>query len=120
MGRLLLGGDETEAQLTEIADMTVGLMMDVIGPLGDIITTLPAGPSWPGLNAGPSFRFSRDGAPPPHMEAAWSLFMERLKELSAYCGLIRGDAELAVVLSQVRGSLSQYANQLSRWELTVS
>ena len=120
MGRLLLGSDESEAQLTEIADMTVGLMMDVIGPLGDIITTLPAGPSHPGLNAGPSFRFSRDGAPPPHMKAAWALFMERLKELAAYCGLIRGNQELTAVLSQVRGSLAQYAEQLSRWELKVN
>ena len=120
MGRLLLGGDESEAQLTEIADMTVALMMDVIGPLGDVITTLPAGPSYPGLNAGPSFRFSRDGAPPPHMEAAWALFIERLKELSAYCGLIQGDDDLRVVLTNVRSSLAQYTQQLGRWELKVN
>ena len=120
MGRLLLGGDESEVQLTEIADMTVALMMDVIGPLGDVITTLPAGPSYPGLNAGPSFRFSRDGHAPPHMEAAWALFIERMKELSAYCGLIQGDDELKAVLTQVRYSLAQYAAQLGRWELKVN
>ena len=120
MGRLLLGGDESEAQLTEIADMTVALMMDVIGPLGDVITTLPAGPSYPGLNAGPSFRFSRDGHAPPHMEAAWALFIERMKELSAYCGLIQGDDELKAVLNQVRYSLAQYSAQLGRWELKVN
>ena len=120
MGRLLLGGDESEAQLTETADMTVALMMDVIGPLGDIITTLPAGPSYPGLNAGPSFRFSRDGQTPPHLEAARALFIERLKELSAYSALILGDDELTAVLTQVRGSLAQYAEQLGRWELKVN
>ena len=90
MGRLLMGTGESEAQLTEIADITVAFMIDVITPLGDIITTLPAGPSYPGINAGPSFRFSRDGHPPPHMEAAWTVFVERMKELSAYCGLIFG------------------------------
>ena len=120
MGRLLMRGGETDAQLTEVADMTVAFMIDVIGPLGDVITTLPAGPSYPGLTAGPSFRFSRDGHPPPHMGAAWALFIERLKEMSAYCGLIQGDAELKAVLTQVRGTLAQYAQQLSKWELPVN
>ena len=120
MGRLLLGGEESEAQQTEIADITVAFMIDVIGPLGEIITTLPAGPSYPGLNAGPSFRFSRGGHPPPHMEAAWALFIERMKELSAYCGLIQGGDELKAVLTRVRGSLAQYAQQLGRWELKVN
>ena len=116
MGRLLLGGEESEAQLTEIADITVAIMYDVIGPLGDIITTLPAGPSYPGQNAGPSFRFSRDAQAPPHMEAARALFVERMKELSAYCGLIQGEDDLRKRLTQVRASLSQYASQLARWE----
>lgn len=116
MGRLLLGSEESVAQLTEIADITVGMMADVIGPLGDVITTLPAGPSYPGLTAGPSFRFSRDGQAPPHMEAARELFVERLKELSAYCGLMESDGELRTVLTTVRSRLSQYAEQLARWE----
>ena len=120
MGRLLIGGEESEAQLTEIADITVAIMIDVIGPLGDVITTLPAGPSYPGINAGPSFRFSRDGQAPPHMEAARALFIERLKELSAYCGLIQGDDDLRSVLSQVRASLAQYAERLVRWEIKVN
>ena len=50
------------------------------------------------------------------MEAARSLFLERLKELSAYCGLIQGDDELQKVLSKVRSSLTHYADQLGRWE----
>ena len=60
LGRLLLHTAESEDQLTILSDITVGLMMDVIGPLGRGLTTLPAGPSHPGLRAGPSFRFSRD------------------------------------------------------------
>ena len=119
MGRRRLGSEESEAQLTEIADITVAIMFDVIGPLGDVITTLPAGPSYPGQTEGPSFRFSRDGQAPPHMEAARALFIERLKELSAYCGLIQGDAELMNVLTQVRASLAHCAGQLAGWETKV-
>ena len=114
-----MGTGESEAQLTEIADITVAFMIDVITPLGDIITTLPAGPSYPGINAGPSFRFSRDGHPPPHMEAAWTVFVERMKELSAYCGLIFGGDDLKVVLDRVRNALNHYAEQIGRWEIKV-
>ena len=88
LGRLLLHTGESEGQLTRLADVTVGLMMDVIGPLGDALTTLPAGPSHPGLTAGPSFRLSRDAITPPHQAAAWALFIERLREMSAYCGFL--------------------------------
>ena len=113
LGRLFLHTEESEDQLTRLSDITVGLMMDVIGPLGEALTTLPAGPSYPGLTAGPSFRFSRDVQTPPHRAAAWALFIERLKELSAYCGFLQTHGVLASVLARVKGSLAQYAEQLS-------
>ena len=47
--------DETDAQLKVLADATIALMQQVIRPLGDLITTLPAGPEHPGRTAGPSF-----------------------------------------------------------------
>ena len=120
MGRLLLGSEESEDQLTEIADITVAFMSDVILSLGDVLTTLPAGPSYPGQTAGPSFRFSRDGQAPPHMDAARALFVERMKELSSYCGLIQAEPELKTVLNQVRATLAQYADRLDKWEQTVA
>ena len=113
LGRLFLHTEESEDQLTRLSDITVGLMMDVIGPLGEALTTLPAGPSYPGLTAGPSFRFSRDVQTPPHRAAAWALFIERLKELSAYCGFLQTHGVMASVLARVKGSLAQYAEQLS-------
>ena len=112
LGRLLMHSGETEEQLTVLADITVGLMMDVISPLGETLTTLPVGESHPGLTAGPSFRFSRDTNNLPHREAAWSLFIERFKELSAYSGFLQGPAEVSGVLGDVRACLSQYARQL--------
>jgi len=112
LGRLLLHTEETEEQLTLLSDITVGMMMDVIGPLGETLTTLPAGTSYPGLTAGPSFRFSRDVATLPHQVAAWAIFIERLKELGAFCGFIESDGAISSLLTQVRRSLLQYAEQM--------
>ena len=112
LGRLLVHSGETEEQLTLLADITVGIMMDVISPLGDALTTIPMGNSYPGMTAGPSFRFSRDTNNLPHREAAWSLMGERFKELSAYSGLMEGPGEVTAVLRKVRGCLSQYASQM--------
>ena len=113
LGRLLLHTGESEDQLTRLSDISVGLMVDVIGPLGEALTTLPAGASHPGLTAGPSFRFSRDVSILPHQAAARALFIERLKELSAYCGFLQmQETPMSPVLSRVRGSLSQYGEQL--------
>ena len=115
LGRLLLYTGESESELTKISDISVGLMMDVIGPLGDALTTLPAGPSHPGKMAGPSFRFSRDVQAPPHRGAAWTLLSERLDDLSAYCGFLQTKGVMTHVMTGVKGSLSQYAEQLRGW-----
>ena len=40
--------EETDAQLKALADATVALMLRVIKPLGDLITTLPGGAGPPG------------------------------------------------------------------------
>ena len=57
-----------------LADATVALMLRVIKPLGDLITTLPVGPEHPGCTAGPSFElFYESDYLMPHREAAWTL-----------------------------------------------
>ena len=113
LGRVLLHTDESEEQLTLLSDITVGLMVDVLGPLGTTLTTRPAGASHSGLTAGPSFRLSRDIHSLPHHSAAWALFTERLRELSAYCGFLQAEGDVSAVLTRVRGSLDQYAGQLN-------
>ena len=112
-GRVLLHTEESEEQLTLLSDVTVGLMIDVLGLLGTTLTTMPAGASHPGMTAGPSFRLSRDVHSLPHRAAAWALFTERLRELSAYCGFLQAEGDVSAVLTRVRGSLDQYAEQLS-------
>ena len=113
LGRVLLHTDESDEQLTLLSDITVGLMIDVLGPLGTTLTTMPAGTSHSGLTAGPSFRLSRDVHSLPHQAAAWALFAERLKELSAYCGFLQTEGEVSAMLTRVRGSLDQYAAELN-------
>ena len=79
--------DETDAQLTVLADATIALMQQVIRPLGDLIPTLPAGPEHPGRTAGPSFElFYESDYLLPHREAAWTLLAERLDVAAGLCG----------------------------------
>ena len=47
---------ETDSQLKILADTTIALMVRVIGPLGSLVTTLPAGPEYPGRNGGAELR----------------------------------------------------------------
>jgi CDGSH-type Zn-finger protein/truncated hemoglobin YjbI len=82
--------EETDAQLKTLADATVGLMLQVIKPLGDLITTLPVGGEHPGMTAGPSFElFYESDYLMPHREAAWALLAERLDEAAWLCGQLQ-------------------------------
>ncbi len=78
--------DETDAQLAALADATIALMFRVVKPLGDLITTLPAGPDHEGSTAGPSFElFYESDYLMPHRGAAWALLAERLDEAGWLC-----------------------------------
>jgi hypothetical protein len=91
--------EETDAQLAALADATVGLMVRVVGPLGDLITTMPAGPEYLGCTAGPSFElFYESDYLLPHRDAAWLLLAGRIEEAAAFCASAAPDqAELAPV-----------------------
>jgi hypothetical protein len=107
--------DETEPQLATLADVAVGLMFEVIVPLGRLVTTLPVGPEYPGRTAGPSFElFYETDYLLPHREAAWVLLAERLQEAAAFCERIRsGAAHLAAPLDGVTVALEKFAAALS-------
>ena len=88
---------ESDAELKVLADATVALMLRVIKPLGDLITTLPAGDDYPGLTAGPSFElFYESDYLMPHKEAAWALLAERLDEAAWLCDAIRSGRGTAI------------------------
>jgi hypothetical protein len=113
MGRLFAHGDEAPETLSTFADIGVGLMFDAIDPLGRAITRMPAGPSHPGMNAGPSFRLSRSGGVPSHEASARVVFRERITELQRYCGFLQMERGTPDVLAPLSASLKGYAEKLA-------
>jgi CDGSH-type Zn-finger protein/truncated hemoglobin YjbI len=108
--------EETDAQLKALADVTVGLMSRVLRPLGDLITTLPAGPDYPGRTAGPTFElFYENDYLMPHREAAWALLAERLNEASGLCRQLQADHDQAVItrLDPVLAALQEMSRTLA-------
>jgi hypothetical protein len=120
--------EETDAQLAALADAAVNLMVQALKPLGELITTLPAGPEYPGKTAGASFElFYETDCVLPHQNAAWLLLAERVQQAAAFCGQIRSDApgpaadRLRVVgdgLDEVARSLAAHAEPQFRAALT--
>jgi Ferritin-like len=108
--------EETDAQLATLSSAAVALMVGVLKPLGDLITTLPVGPEQPGMTAGPSFElFYENDYLMPHREAAWALLEERVREAANFCDLIQGsgDTRVASELENVRTSLVAVADSLA-------
>jgi CDGSH-type Zn-finger protein/truncated hemoglobin YjbI len=106
--------EETDAQLTALADATVALMFRAVKPLGDLVTTLPAGPDYPARTAGPSFElFYESDYVLPHREAAWILLTQRIRQAARFC---EPDAPcpsaIADGLGTVQASLVEIARSL--------
>ncbi len=111
--------EETDTQLKTLADATIGLMLRVIKPLGDLITTLPVGAGYAGATAGPSFElFYETDYLMPHREAAWALLTERLAEAAWLCSEIRTGrgsglaGQLAPVVTAIREITAMLAAHL--------
>ena len=102
--------DETPEQLAILENMGVGLMFVAITPIGQLLTTLPFGPSAPGRTAGPTFElFYIGGYLLPHRAAAWTLIAERLRQAVGLAKRIEADG---LVLKGVIAGLEKYATQL--------
>jgi hypothetical protein len=106
--------EESDAELATLADVAVGLMLQVVAPLGQLATGLPVGPSHPGRTAGLTFElFYETDYLLPHREAAWVLLRERLEEAVGFCERIRAAAPpLAGALDGVRGAFASLAGRL--------
>src|SRR5262249_52266547 len=116
MERYFAHTEETDAQLGTLADATVALMLRVLKPLGNLITTLPVGPAYVGMTAGPSFElFYENDYLMPHRAAAWALLEERIRESANFCGLVQEIASDAVAeeLAPVQEALSDVADSLA-------
>jgi hypothetical protein len=108
--------EETKAQLATLSSAAVALMIGVLRPLGDLITTLPVGPEQPGMTAGPSFElFYENDYLMPHRAAAWALLEERVREAANFCDLIEKSSEERVAgeIEHVRTALLGVADSLA-------
>src|SRR5256714_1239884 len=107
--------EETDPQLRALADATIALMFQALKPLGDLVTTLPAGPDYPGRTAGPSFElFYESDYVLPHREAAWVLLVERIRQAADFCEPgAPCDPQVTEGLRQVRTNLAGIADALA-------
>lgn len=114
LGRFFGHGRETEEQHQTLADVSVGLMVGVIKPLGEIATALPVGDEYPDNTAGPCFEvFYRSGYLLPHTEAAWVLLHERILELYGFLMTTATQAGSPEGLTSVADALLELANKLA-------
>lgn len=112
--RFFIHTEETAAELQTLSQVSVKLMFAVIKPLGQLLTTLPVGPQFPGATAGPSFEIYRTGYLLPHRDAAWIVMHERLLELAQDGEQVAGRFTVPPELARVAGSLRHVAAALEQ------
>jgi hypothetical protein len=84
--------------------VAVGITNDVIGPLADILSTMPVGPEHPGRTAGATFElFYQPDYLLPRRKAAWLVGAELLTGAAAGAEIeMRRDRRLEPVVSALR------------------
>ena len=108
--RLLGRVDENDEQMKVLSQVAVGLMFDVIEPLGEILTTLSVGPEHPGRTAGPSFElFYQPDYLLPHRTAAWLIMAEHLGDAA---DLVEAQGKAELRLHPVSEALRRHAGVL--------
>ena len=116
LSRYFAHSEETNEQLHALANVSVGLMKDVIKPLGGLVTQLEIGAAQPGATAGPSFElfFAVDYLL-PHRDAAWTIMEERLREVAELATRCRDACipSFLVPLSRITDALRRNADQLA-------
>jgi hypothetical protein len=112
--RYFLHGKEAEDELRTLSSTAVALMVMVIKPLGQLLTTLPIGPDLPGMTAGATFEIYRTGYILPHHQAAWIVLHERLLELAAYCGKLSAQQPAPQDLQAVEENFRRLAAALEQ------
>lgn len=111
--RFFLHVDTSQEELKTLADSAVGLMSDVLLPLGRLIATLPVGSDYPGKTAGPAFEvYRRTSYVLPHRRAAWVILQERLSQLADFSSSLDAPKHAEVRLDRVGGAITRLASRL--------
>jgi len=112
LARFFVLTDEAEDEASALCDTAIEVMFGAIAPLGELLTRLPAGPSYPGLNAGPSF-VVRTVHPLPYKSSAWRLLRERFQELEEYTNSLVAQGGVYEPLKRVSQTFSRAVSSLS-------
>ncbi|MBV8720413.1 MAG: CDGSH iron-sulfur domain-containing protein [Chloroflexi bacterium] len=116
LARYFAHTEETEAQLATLAQVTLGLMFNVVKPVGQLVTTLPVGGDAQGRTAGPSFElFYESDYLLPHRDAAWALIEERIREAASFAERLEAQAspDVASRLQPIGPALLELAHTLA-------
>jgi Ferritin-like len=116
LSRYFAHTDETDEQLSVLADVAVTLMYAAIKPLGALVSRLPIGPEHPGLSAGAGFElFYAVDYLLPHREAAWVVMEERLRDVAELATRCRDQCvpTFMMPLAKVTDALRAQADRLA-------
>jgi hypothetical protein len=106
--------DETDEQLATLTDAAVGLMADVVRPLGTALSTLPIGSEHEGNTAGFAFEmYYRMGNFVPWREPAWVLLYERTSLLAEMCNDASKHERAPSVVVDARDRVASIAETLA-------
>jgi hypothetical protein len=107
--RLFTPSDETDEQRAVLLGAAIDVMAGVVAPLGRRMTTLPAGPEFPGRTAGPAFEmFYQMTGLQPWQKSAWALLHERAELLADRCARVPGIGTVPAKAAAVAQSLAAH------------
>jgi hypothetical protein len=114
LNRFFTHTDETDEQLGVLVGAAFRLMTQVLRPLGNALTRMPAGPEFPGRTAGPTFQmFYEFGNFIPWRPAAWTLLSERAGLLASRAERAAGEPGMPDVMSAVAETARSVAGSLA-------
>ena len=112
--RVFAHGEETDADLAQLAGTARRLTGTVIRPLGAALARMPAdSASHPGLCAGPPFGDGGDLPALTHRAAAWTLLDERLWGMATAATTLRLDPALPTGIQEATAALQDLACQFA-------
>lgn len=113
LARFFAHCDESEEEMRLLARGTLRIMASGLRPLGEALAQTPAGPEYPGKNAGPSFGFTAHLETLPHKRAAWIFFLERLYDLAMRLTRLSEESSLPEEVQEAAAALESVAEHLT-------
>jgi CDGSH-type Zn-finger protein len=113
LARFFAHGGENEDELRLLARGTLRIMASGLRPLGEALAKTPAGPDYPGKNAGPTFGFTQNIHLLAHKNAAWIFFLERLYDLATRLTQLSKESALPQEVQEAAAAFESVAEHLT-------